>query len=280
VLEINKTLLVYRNWSGVGDWIMAMTVLKMVNQQFPDIDIYVNLKARNYFAEIRNEPIELPNLVKAIIKNFNVKIKGYTFLDKPENFRKDYDYISGNMTYTKNGINFIEGMVDGFNQNTQLKLKYDKNVFAQYSHDYAKVSIINEPYILMQSCSKRRELERNGKEYGFNNMVSIANNLSNYSRVVQLGQKGDLEIPNISIYLEVPLNLLYSLMINCIAFVGLDGGLGVFASHHNIKQFIIYKNANSFSWTNFPNRIQIDGSKLNPEKISKLIIDNLEEVYA
>ena len=34
-------LLAYRKNDGLGDWIMAMSVLKMVNQQYPDIDIDV-----------------------------------------------------------------------------------------------------------------------------------------------------------------------------------------------------------------------------------------------
>ena len=34
-------LLAYRKHDGLGDWMMAMSVLKMVNHQYPDIDIDV-----------------------------------------------------------------------------------------------------------------------------------------------------------------------------------------------------------------------------------------------
>ena len=42
-------LLAYRKRDGLGDWMMAMSVLKMVNQQYPDIDIDV------YVEETRDE---------------------------------------------------------------------------------------------------------------------------------------------------------------------------------------------------------------------------------
>ena len=44
-----KKLLAYRKNDGLGDWIMAMSVLKMVNQQYPNIDIDV------YVEETRDE---------------------------------------------------------------------------------------------------------------------------------------------------------------------------------------------------------------------------------
>ena len=64
---VKKKLLAHRKWSGVGDWIMALTVLKMVNRQYPDIDIYLNLVSRNGYA-INIWPRKLPKLILEIIR--------------------------------------------------------------------------------------------------------------------------------------------------------------------------------------------------------------------
>jgi hypothetical protein len=275
---VKKTLFAYRNFSGVGDWIMAMTVLKMVNQQYPDIVIDVNWIARNRFTE-GNELELLPYLVQEIIKDFDVKIrKGQMFFDL-QGAGRCYDYCTGHMVYKKDGTNFIEGMVKQFNLNTGLDLKYDDEVFAQYQPGgcgYDNTLSDLQPYILIQSCSKERSVERQGKDYGFLNMVRISEKLSKHISVIQIGQKTDLLIPNVNRFLSVELDLLHRLMINSVGFIGMDGGLGVYACHHSVWQYIIYEERERFSWTNFPYRMQLDGSRMDAEDVSDFIINNLE----
>ena len=273
-----KKLFAYRNFSGVGDWIMAMTVLKMVNQQYPDIDIYINLKAKNRFAGV-NYPIPLPELVQEVIKGFDVDVKGFRHYSDIDGVNNYYDHCTGHMGYKKDGTNFIEGMVKQFNTNTGLDLKYDDEVFAHYQPEgYGYDNTLNDlqPYILIQSCSKERSMERQGKDYGFRNMSRIAERLQKHINVIQIGQRTDLLIPNIDRFLSVDLDFLHKLMISSAGFIGLDGGLGVYASHHGVWQYIIYEDKERFSWTNFPYRMQLDGNRMDAEDVSDFIINNLE----
>lgn len=275
---MNKKLFAYRNFSGVGDWIMAMTVLKMVNQQYPDIDIYLNLKAKNRFVGV-NYPIPLPSLVQEIIRRFDVDIREHTYYTNPEDAGRLFDYCTGHMVYKKDGTNFIEGMVKQFNINTGLNLQYDDEVFAQYQPEgcgYDNTLSDLQPYILIQSCSKERSIERQGKDYGFRNMSRIAERLQKHINVIQIGQSTDLLIPNVNRFLSVDLDLLHKLMINSVWFIGMDGGLGVYACHHSVWQYIIYEERKRFSWTNFPYRMQLDGNRMDVEDVSDFIINQLE----
>lgn len=274
---MNKTLLAYRSFSGVGDWIMAMTVLKMVNQQYPDIDIYLNLKAKNRFAGV-SYPILVPELVQEIVKGFDVNIKESFFDPNPQRLAEYYDYCTGHMGYDKDDTNFIEGMVKRFNKNTGLELRYHKDVFAQYQPEgigYDNTLEDLKPYVLIQACSKMRKRQRFSKDYGFDNMVKISKRLSSYTNVVQVGQKTDWLLPDVPRFLSVELDLLHKLMINSVGFIGMDGGLGVYASHHGVQQYIIYEEAKRFSWTNFPHRRQLNGGAMSPDQISEFIIQEL-----
>lgn len=271
-----KKLLVYRNWSGVGDWIMAMTVLKMVNRQYPDIDIYLNVMAKNRFTAGSGYEM-IPPLVQEVVKEFDVKINGFVQMPKHRAYTLHFDYISGHMGYEKNGKNFIEGMVDQFNIRTGLELEYEPDVFAQYQGEgteYDNTTDSLKPYVLIQSCSKMRSRGRQGKDYGYDNMCEIAERVGAHVNMIQIGQLTDYRIPNIEAVLGGDLSTLHKLMVNSIGFIGMDGGLGVYASHHGVKQFIIYEEARRFSWTNFPHREQIDGD-LGTENISEIIISDL-----
>lgn len=278
---MKKTLLAYRDYSGVGDWIMAMSVLKMVNQQFPDIDIYINLFARNRYAST-NAPIMLPHLVQEIIKDFDVNIKGVVCYKNPSllNYSKQYNYVSGHMVYRDRNLHYIKGMVSEFKKNIGLDLKYDKEVFAQYKKEegnYDNTLDNLKPYILIQSCTKERSREKQGKDYGFNNMMKISRILSQSIRVIQIGQGTDLRIPKVHRFLDVDLSLLHKLMLNSVCFVGMDGALGVYASHHNVKQYIIYESEIKFNGTPFSARIQLDGNNMDAEEIAENIAEDINE---
>ena len=272
-----KKLLAHRDWSGMGDWVLTMTVLKMVNKQFPHIDIFINLKAKDRFASV-SYPTPLPDLVQEIVREFDVDIKGYTEYDYIPN-SGEYDYVSGHIGYGRNGGNFIEEMVARFRKNTGLDLRYDNKVFAHYKEKgcgYDNTLCDLAPYFLIQACSKMKKLERFGKDYGFNNMVHIAERLGLYGNVIQVGQKSDYLIPDVDRFLSVDLDVLHRLMINSLCFVGMDGGLGVYASHHGVRNYIIYQDEDRFSWTNFPDRVQIDGQYKESGEVADIIINDMK----
>jgi len=271
-IKQRKSLLAYRMYSGIGDWMMALSVLKMVNIQFPNIDIYLNMVGKTV-ARRGAGPVMLPDIINQIIDSFDVKIAGKTYFNNPSDHSPDYDYISGHMKYTKSDKEFfVKSMVDNFNINTGLELVYKKGISAKYNGEIATLPTdISKPYILIQSCSKRGNMSRKWKDYGALNMQKICIKLRNSFNLIQIGQKGDFEIEGISRYLSPSLSMLHALMVNSKLFVGLDGMLGVFASYHKVKQYIIYNNPSSYSWTSFPHRTQIDGESMRPNQIAGLI---------
>lgn len=272
---VRKKLLAYRTFSGIGDWMMALSVLKMVNIQFPDIDIYLNLKGK-IVSRRRREATDLPNITNQIIDNFDVKLAGKIYETDLLKLIPDYDYVTGNMAYSKKDDKFfVESMVDRFNKNTGLGLVYMPDINAKYTGKPVEFDDhMPKPYILIQSCSKKGSIARRWKDYGTKNMQILANKLKKLFTVIQVGAFGDIELNGISNFLSPPLPRLHYLITNSLAFVGLDGMLGVFSSYHKVKHYIIYKNDQSFKWTAFPHRVQLDGNR-NPIQLYQMIKSDL-----
>ena len=164
-------LLAYRKNDGLGDWMMAMSVLKMVNQQYPDIDIDV------YVEETRDEENSRQHRFLQVIYDItdNVDVK-LTRVSKAN--PDDYDYYTGHMLYpyplphyelikTFEGEHLIQGMVNNFNEETSLDLKYDEKVLAQFT-DIVPFSY-HKPYIVMPSCGRKKDKEPDGKWWGYDN---------------------------------------------------------------------------------------------------------------
>jgi ADP-heptose:LPS heptosyltransferase len=263
--------LAFRKYSGIGDWIMALSVLKMVNMQHPEIDIHINMKAKNVHLH-PNEAKNLPALTEEIIDNFDVKTKGKTYFDNPVADGIDFDFLSGNIRYRKKtGKNFIEGMVRQFSINSGIPLIYDDSVYAQYNNGNIKPDTY-KPYVLIQACSKKRHKSPHWKDYGSNNMDIIAGELKKFVNVIQVGDKTDIRLNNATdSHLGSGLHSLHNLMKNCIAFIGLDGMLGVYAAHHKVPHYIIYNGRFNYNWTNFRNRMQLNGNKNGVNKIARII---------
>lgn len=275
---MKETILVYRNYSGFGDWIMTMTLLKMLNHQYPNIDIYLNLKAKNFFEKSKTT-INLPSIVQEYVFECDVDVKEYLYLNDPLSRSREFDYVSGNIRYSKEDkINFIHSMVKQFNINTGLKLKYDPDMFSRFHVKGFEhyTPLVDKEYVLIQSCTKTRSRRQNGKDYGFENMQVITNELAKEYNVVQIGKGEDFLLEStLNRFFDVDLECLYNLMINSICFIGMDGGLGVFAAHHGVRQYVIYHGEMKKCWTAFPNRIQIDGN-LNIKEVNKQILRDLE----
>lgn len=270
----NKKLLAYRRFAGIGDWIMALSVLKMVNIQYPDIDIYLNVTAKNLHTHPR-EWRELPKLTMEIINNCDVKIQQLVHCKNLQGLN-GYDYISGHMVYDKSqGKQFIESMVDKFNKRTGLNIRYDPNIYVKFLTIKNDKPIHKRAYVLMQACTKRKHATAKWKDYGYRNMCKIVERLKRYIDVIQIGDHGDLELPIKTKYLGVDLNILHNLMINALGFVGMDGMLGVYAAHNNVRQYIIYTGKFNMAWTKFRNRLQINGNLCGNQAIARLITEDL-----
>jgi ADP-heptose:LPS heptosyltransferase len=273
-----KTLLAYRNFSGIGDWLMGLTVLKMVNQQYPDIEITLNMTAKNVHKGQKQYKV-VPEIIRELVKSVDVKISNVIFYENVKTYANEYDYIS-NLKYRKReNIFFIESMINNFNKFTKLKLKYDPSIYAQYQGK--PENPIKEPYILVQACSKRTNYNQTWKDYGINNMQKVINHLSDKFTIYQVGGKEGPTLDGAKEHFrELPLKNLHSVMANCQAFVGLDGFLGCFAAHHGITQYIIYSGSFNMAWTNFPHRVQLNGNKLSPQQVSDAILPLINQKVA
>ncbi|MEE9356502.1 MAG: hypothetical protein V3U75_13005 [Methylococcaceae bacterium] len=269
----NKKLLAYRNYSGIGDWLMGLTVLKMVNQQYPDMEIYLNLTAKNAHKHQKQYKVVSP-FIREIVKNFDVNITGVTFFENVKTHMNEFDYVSNLKYHKREGVNYIESMVNSFNRFTGLSLQYDPAVYSQYQGEAKK--LINEPYILIQACSKRNHQYPAWKDYGVKNMQQLVNRLKHKYKFYQIGGRNGPTLDGvIKHFRELSLNELHSIVFNCQAFIGLDGMLGVYAAHNNVRQYIIYTGKFNMNWTNFPNRLQINGNENDNQTISQLIINDL-----
>jgi ADP-heptose:LPS heptosyltransferase len=266
-------LLAYRNYSGIGDWIMGLTVLKMVNQQYPDMEIYLNLMTKNAHKRQKQYKVVSP-FIRESIKGFDVNITGVTFFENVKTHMNEFDYVSNLKYHKREGLFYIESMVNNFNRLTGLSLQYDPAVYAQYQGEVK--NIISEPYILIQACSKRNHQYPAWKDYGVKNMQQIVNHLKNSYKIYQIGGKTGPTLDGVEKHFrELSLSELHSAMLNCQAFVGLDGMLGVYAAHHAIKQFIIYSGKFNMNWTKFPYRTQINGNKNNLKAIGQTVANLL-----
>ena len=67
-----KRLLIIKRSDGIGDWIMTMSVIKMINYQYPHINVFVKLNFENS---------KYKNFISDIIKNSNVDVD---FFDSKE----------------------------------------------------------------------------------------------------------------------------------------------------------------------------------------------------
>lgn len=265
---MNKKMLIYRNYSGFGDWLMALSVIKMINIQYPNIDIYVNVRSRNVFG-YRQESFLLPSIILESINSFDCDLRGREFFSVPITSLNNFDYVVP-LEYKKyERKNFMDNMVSRFNRSTGLELRYDKDIKAQYVGDGDNTHPLGgKSYILIQACSKRKYMNKKWKDFGFKNMQEIVNALNNKIDFVQIGLESDhLLSGTVDKCLSGNLPDVYKYMINSKFFLGINGGLGVFAMVHNIKHYILCMDKNDFIWTDFENRVQLDGQLMSPSDV-------------
>lgn len=262
---MNKTMLIYRDYDGLGDWIMAMSVIKMVNLTYPNINVYVRHTLKNRGA--------LPYLIRQIINGFDCKIHATVY----NNSDRKFDYVSGHLVYRRNERNhFVRGMIDVLNERTRLSIDFDSKNLSNYIGN-AKEITVPKKYILMHSGGKRQSVSRSGKDWGTNNFNKLAYILSKNYEIVQIGKESD-EFLNTAKYkyLGVDLSTLHYLMSNCLCFIGISDGLSVYAGHHNINQFTVFCNEQDKYRNTYKNQVRLNC--FQPNDIAYLILKELEKV--
>jgi len=258
-------ILAYRDAFGIGDWIMTMSVLKMLKGSYPDCILDLNLVGKLGVA---------PRLVLDIVKNLDVEFNRIFFNNNLTEIQKFYDIVTGHIIYdfrTRN--NLIHSMVQNTNSRTGLEIKYDENL---YSHYIGSMEILEVPkkFILMPSCGKDTRISKH-KDWGYDNLNSLCSLLSREGYdIVQIGVNSDFRLVDAKYrYFDLSLSQIHFLMSQCTFFVGLVNGLSVYSGHHSIKTYLLHHNNRlPFECTLYDNQKSLDVTNLNSNSVFKTIM--------
>lgn len=207
-----------REFAGIGDWLMALAVLKLLNRQHPDVEAYVSF-------ETPREP--MPELVPQAFAASDVRYR----VGVP----KWPCRRTGHLVYTRRGPKpFIEDMVDVFTQRTGIKLTYEP-VYPTFRRTVPP----GQGYIVMASQGKRGK--DRGKEWGVHNFAALAEILAADHEIVQIGGKFDAPLPAASRrYLGQPFDTVASVLTGARLFIGIEDGLTVLAGYLGVPLLTLY----------------------------------------
>ena len=278
-----KKLLAYRKNDGLGDWIMAMSVLKMVNLQYPNIDIHVYANEGKEKDNHRQK--RFINGVYDIIDNMDVKLTRVLHFEPSE-----YDYYTKDMIYPEFQIEWherypvvpkdyiknhlIHGMVKKFNEETKLNLKYDENVLARYKNIVPFGG--QKPYIVMPSCGRNDRKEKDTKSWGTNNYKELARKLKEHYYIIQIGSDDQPIIKDADqIIFDQPFSEVLGIMKEAEFYVGEINGLIHLAGHHGIKTYTIYCGGKEHpDFTGYKNQIPIMENNASVDTVYSKIIED------
>jgi len=288
----DKKLLAYRKNDGLGDWIMAMSVLKMVNLQYPNIDIHVHAENTNIGFSIKEQKgdnhrqIRFLNGVYDIIDNMDVELTRVLHAEPSE-----YDYYTKHMIYfefqgewheqypevpkdyVKNHL--IHGMVKKFNEETKLNLKYDENVLARYKNIVPFGG--QKPYVVMPSCGRNDRKIKDTKDWGIVNYKELARRLKEHYYIVQIGSDDQPIIKDADqVIFDQSFSEVLGVMKEAEFYVGEINGLVHLAGHHAIKTYAIYCGGKEHpDFTGYKNQIPIMENNASVDTVYfKIIEDN------
>jgi hypothetical protein len=253
-------LLIHRDASGIGDWVMAASVIKMLNRQFPQLQIDVAKNKTTAF-------------ITELFDNFDIDFKWVDVYTRSE--KLGYRYRSGHLVYgtdykTKNQ-HFIAGMVDRLNQNTKLNLKYEPEVLATFKNKPVTTPHTGQRYCVMPSIGKSKS--HVGKEWGYHNFLELSSLVAPEIDIIQIGSLGDPLLPGAkTYYLGASADVVHSLLIGAKFFVGLVNGLCCLAGQHGVKSYILYQGPERPCHAHFPNQHPIETKHVSPRLVFNQLI--------
>ena len=278
-----KKLLAYRKNDGLGDWIMAMSVLKMVNLQYPDIDIEVYADRRK--TDDNHRQTRFIQGVHDIIDNVDVNCT------RVLHYGGVYDYIVRHMIYPEFQIKWheqypvvpkdyiknhlIHGMVKMFNESTRLDLKYDKRVLAKYKNIVPFGG--QKPYVVIPSCGRNdRHKGQNTKSWGIDNYKELAKRLKEHYYIIQIGSNDQPVIKDADqIILDQSFSEVLGIMKEAEFYVGEINGLVHLTGHHGIKTYAIYCGGKEHpDFTGYKNQIPIMENNASVDTVYSKIIED------
>jgi len=272
----DKKLLACREYDGLGDWIMAMSVLKMVNLQYPNIDIHVKKDGKKnlnrVYDIVDNMDVELTRVQRAEPSEYDYYIKHMIYFEFTAEWHKQYSE-GVPKDYVKNHL--IHGMVKKFNEETKLNLKYDENVLARYKNIVPFGG--QKPYVVIPSCGSKDRKEKDTKAWGTDNYKELARRLKDHYYIVQIGSNDQPIIKDADqIIFDQPFSEVLGIMKEAEFYVGEINGLVHLAGHHGIKTYAIYCGGKEHpEFTRYKNQIPIVENNASVDTVySRIIEDN------
>ena len=264
-----KSLLIYRNYLGLGDWIMTMTVIKLINKQFPDIKVYLNVKVRKE---------EMPPFILSVIKHFDVHISGLTRYNFPQNEEDNYDMCTGHFVYPNDwpDKHLIEGMIHSLKQSTGISLKYKPDVLAQYKGEYHR-GIVGK-YVIMPSQGKERGYT--GKEWAKGSFDKLSTELSDRGiTVVQMAGLNEKKLLGADAWCSDPdIELYHTFIVRARLVVGIVNGLIHYSGHHRIPTLVLQLGQREKpNWTRYPKQIRIMGLDIPVDTVRDKVLELIKE---
>ena len=279
----DKKLLAYRKNDGLGDWIMAMSVLKMVNLQYPNIDIHVhanegkekdNHRQKRFingvYDIIDNMDVKLTRVLHAEPSEYDYYTKDMIYFEFRAEWHKQYPEVPKD--YVKNHL--IHGMVKKFNEETKLNLKYDENVLARYKNIVPFGG--QKPYVVMPSCGRNDRKIKDEKAWGIDNYKELARRLKEHYYIIQIGSDDQPIIKDADqIIFDQPFSEVLGIMKEAEFYVGEINGLVHLAGHHGIKTYAIYCGGKEHpDFTGYKNQIPIMENNASVDTVYSKIIED------
>lgn len=235
-----------REFAGIGDWLMALAVLKLLNRQHPDVEAYVSF-------ETPREP--MPELVPQAFAASDVRYR----VGAP----KWPCRRTGHLVYTRGPKPFIEDMAGAFTRRTGIPLTYEP-VYPTFRRTVPP----GQGYIVMVSQGKRgKDI---GKEWGVQNFAALAEILAVDHEIVQIGGKYDSPLRAASrCYLGQPFDTVASVLTGARLFIGLEDGLTVLAGYLGVSQLTLYCGAGS------PDRLTFERQTKLRERVPPSVVASL-----
>lgn len=250
------SLTLTRPWDGIGDWLFCLAVLKMVQRQRPDVDLWVDFRALRVRAG-------LPPLVRQLYEESDVRyssgippVRGMVTADSLV-YRKYPPAL------------YLESTVAHLNDQTGLGIVYEPGVYPTFRS--SSRSPKRGDYVVIVSQGKRRDRYR--KEWGLSNFLQLATKLAAAGvPLVQLGRASDAHLPHCRYrVLGAHASDVVALLAGARAFVGLENGLMVLAGYLGVPQLTIYDGAQGPDRVDFPNHAKLTRRIEPPEAAAEVL---------
>lgn len=247
--ELN--LLLGRKFWGLGDWIMCMSVVRMINRQRPDINVHFNVTY-------------IPSLMVEVLHSFNVSLTPVCMPTR-SNYGMIVDHLVYRAPYTDKHL--IANMLDVLNDQFKLGLQYNISQHAQYVLVPPEGLTQLTDYILMSSVGASNSAH---KEWGAHRFDELAGLLKAAGiPVIQIGLKGDPLLANATErYFQLSLADLAALVKGSRYVVSLENGLSHLAGHMRHRCCTLYLHRGTrpvHTW--YPNQMALAGDVMEPQYV-------------